>query len=171
MTDLAEQSTLVTLDEAVVLIDCKDGLEWTTLNRPRVINAVYAAIRTGPTHRVEQRDSDASLCDRSSRRSRRRFLRWRRHQKQRRSDALPQRRDSLAAPSWVQALGRVCKVTSTSTQCFCFGCGLELELACDMRVASEDAIFSLVEINRGLIPGDGEPSGLLVSPAQVGSTI
>lgn len=35
------------------------------------------------------------------------------------------------------------------------GPGLELALACDMRIAAEDASFSLPQIRRGLIPWDG----------------
>ncbi len=38
---------------------------------------------------------------------------------------------------------------------FCLGGGLELALACDVRVASERAVFGQTEINLGIIPGGG----------------
>ena len=38
---------------------------------------------------------------------------------------------------------------------FCLGGGLEIALACDIRIASADAVFSLPETGLGLIPGGG----------------
>jgi enoyl-CoA hydratase/carnithine racemase len=37
----------------------------------------------------------------------------------------------------------------------CLGLGLELALACDLRVASEDARFGLPELTWGILPGQG----------------
>ncbi|MFA5861239.1 MAG: enoyl-CoA hydratase-related protein [Candidatus Thermoplasmatota archaeon] len=37
----------------------------------------------------------------------------------------------------------------------CFGGGLELALACDVRIASENATFALPEVKIGIIPGQG----------------
>jgi enoyl-CoA hydratase/carnithine racemase len=44
----------------------------------------------------------------------------------------------------------VCAINGEAT-----GAGLELALACDVRVASEDARFSLPEVSRGLLPFAG----------------
>ena len=38
---------------------------------------------------------------------------------------------------------------------FCLGGGLELALACDLRIATEDSAFGFPEIDLGLIPGGG----------------
>jgi len=44
---------------------------------------------------------------------------------------------------------------------FCFGVGLELALACDFRVASDDAQLALPEVTLGMIPGSGGASRLV----------
>lgn len=38
---------------------------------------------------------------------------------------------------------------------YCLAGGLELALACDVRIASETAVFGLPEVTRGIIPGAG----------------
>lgn len=38
---------------------------------------------------------------------------------------------------------------------YCLGVGLELALACDFRIAAEDAVLGLPEIGLGMIPGSG----------------
>ena len=38
---------------------------------------------------------------------------------------------------------------------YCIAGGLELALACDILIASENASFSLTEVTRGIIPGNG----------------
>jgi len=50
---------------------------------------------------------------------------------------------------------------------FCLGCGLELALACDLRISSDNSIFGLPEVNLSLIPGGGGTQRL---PRLVGKT-
>ncbi|WP_313696301.1 3-hydroxyacyl-CoA dehydrogenase/enoyl-CoA hydratase family protein [Halorarum halobium] len=44
---------------------------------------------------------------------------------------------------------------------YCLGAGFELALACDMRVATEDAAFGTPEIDLGVIPGGGATQRLV----------
>ncbi|MFZ5633445.1 MAG: enoyl-CoA hydratase/isomerase family protein [Bacillota bacterium] len=50
----------------------------------------------------------------------------------------------------------------------CFGAGTELALACDIRIASKDAVFAMQEVNFGLSPDMGGSQRLtrLVGPSQ-----
>ena len=43
----------------------------------------------------------------------------------------------------------------------CLGGGLEIALCCDLRIASESALFGLPEINLGIIPGGGGITSLI----------
>jgi enoyl-CoA hydratase len=47
------------------------------------------------------------------------------------------------------------KPVLAAIQGFCLGGGLELALACDIRVASENALLGLPEVKLGLLPGGG----------------
>jgi E-phenylitaconyl-CoA hydratase len=38
---------------------------------------------------------------------------------------------------------------------YCFAGGLEMALACDFRLAADNAVFGLLEVTRGIIPGAG----------------
>jgi enoyl-CoA hydratase/carnithine racemase len=51
---------------------------------------------------------------------------------------------------------------------YCLGGGLELALACDFRVASEDAVFGLPEVALGILPSSGGTHRLvrIVGPAR-----
>lgn len=53
------------------------------------------------------------------------------------------------------AVDRVGKPILAMVNGFCLGGGLELALACDIRIASERAVFGQTEVNLGIIPGGG----------------
>lgn len=63
------------------------------------------------------------------------------------------RRNSKGA--WIDAFDQVSKPLIAAIHGFCMGGGLEIALACDIRIASPEAVFSLPETGLGLIPGAG----------------
>ena len=70
---------------------------------------------------------------------------------------IERRQQKLSATIHTQsrAVAAITKPTIAAIRCYCVGGGLEFALACDMRVAAEDAKLGLAEVKRGLIPGAG----------------
>jgi enoyl-CoA hydratase/carnithine racemase len=50
---------------------------------------------------------------------------------------------------------RIMKPIIAAINGYCFAGGLEMALACDFRLASDNAVFGLLEVTRGIIPGAG----------------
>jgi enoyl-CoA hydratase/carnithine racemase len=70
---------------------------------------------------------------------------------------IERRQQKLTATIFTQAraVAAISKPTVAAIRGYCVGGGLELALACDMRIAAEDAKLGLTEVRRGLIPGAG----------------
>lgn len=66
-----------------------------------------------------------------------------------------QQKIAAAIHSQTRAVAAVTKPTIAAIRGYCVGGGLELALACDLRVAAEDAKLGLMEVRRGIIPGAG----------------
>jgi 2-oxoglutaroyl-CoA hydrolase len=64
--------------------------------------------------------------------------------------------EHLSRLAWnVAAAERCPKPVIARIRGYCLGVGLELALACDFRIAAEDAELGLPEIGLGMIPGSG----------------
>lgn len=64
-------------------------------------------------------------------------------------------REERTGPKWTDALAACPKPTVAAVHGHCLGGGLEIALACDLRIATDDAVFGLPEVRRAIIPGAG----------------
>lgn len=73
----------------------------------------------------------------------------------------------------LNALAGIPRMVIAAVSGFALGGGCELALACDLRIASETAVFGLPEIQLGIIPGGGGTQRLarLVGPARAKSMV
>ena len=64
--------------------------------------------------------------------------------------------EQVAHLAWnVAAPARCSKPVIAANRGYCFGVGFELSLACDFRIASDNALYALPEQKLGQIPGSG----------------
>lgn len=133
-----------------------DGVGWITLNRPTSINAINDAIRTGVPAALQAMDQDDAIRVIVLRGSGPRgFCAGADIKENKPVEGPVAARHRLMKAPWIESLDRVSKPVIASIHGYCFGGGLEIALACDIRIASPDALFSLPETGLGLIPGGG----------------
>jgi len=143
-------------DEASVVVTAAHGVAWVTLNRPAVINAANDALRDGLADALVRFDADDDVrVIVLSGAGPRGFCVGADIKEVRGPEDLAAIRRRMAKPTWIETLDRIATVTIASVHGFCLGGGMELALACDIRVASNDARFALPEIDLGLMPGGG----------------
>src|SRR5437773_11557024 len=143
-----------------ILFDVRDQIAWVTFNRPESMNAVNRqmaqelveackqieennairiAIFTGAGEKAFSAGMDLKERSESS------------------FSPIERRQQKLWATIHTQtrAMATITKSTIAAIRVYCVGGGLEFAVACDMRVAAEDAKLGLAEVKRGLIPGAG----------------
>jgi enoyl-CoA hydratase len=143
-----------------IIYEIRNQIAWVTLNRPESMNAinrqmtreiieacgaieeddnVRVAIFTGAGDRAFSAGMDLKERAETS------------------VSFIERRYQKLTAKIYTQAraVAAITKPTIAAIRGYCVGGGLELALACDMRVAAEDAKLGLAEVRRGLIPGAG----------------
>jgi enoyl-CoA hydratase len=139
-----------------VLVSSADGIGQVTLNRPDQLNAINDEIRTGLPTALALLDADPAvrviLINAVGERG---FCVGADIKEFRENESAIAFRQRTKRMAWIEALDATAKPVIAAVQGYCFGGGLELALACDIRIASTDAVFALPEVNLGLIPGGG----------------
>jgi enoyl-CoA hydratase/carnithine racemase len=144
-----------TVDEAVQVLR-QDGVGWITLNRPDAINAINTAIREGLPKALRSLDDDPQVRVIVLRGAGTRgFCPGADLKESRPQTTAFAARSPQDSSNWIRSLDQVSKPMIAAIHGYCLGGGLEIALACDVRIASADAVFSLPETGLGLIPGGG----------------
>jgi enoyl-CoA hydratase/carnithine racemase len=141
------------MTEAPVTYRVAGGVAWITLNRPAVLNALDTDLAAALADRAEDAAADTDVTAVVVRGAGRAFCSG-------------MDRTALAAGSigeefyrhWIRGLNRLedmSKVTLAVLHGHSIGGGLQLGLACDLRLATEDAVLGLGASRHGIIPDGG----------------
>jgi enoyl-CoA hydratase len=139
-----------------VIVDVAEGIATITLNRPAARNAINADMRRELTEAVRTAADDLSvraLIIRGA--GEKAFCAGADIKEFAPPSSVVDIREERVGPKWTDAIAACRKPTVAAIHGYCLGGGLEIALACDIRIATEDAIFGLPEVRRAIIPGAG----------------
>ena len=141
-----------------IIYEKKDGVAWITLNNPERYNALDYEMRKELKEALEDAAKDGNVRAVVIRGSGkafsagadiRAFLEW---TPLKAMEVLKEVGTSLVLSRIIREMP---KPVIAAVHGYCLGGGFELAQACDIIIASEDAVFGQPEINVGLIPGGG----------------
>src|ERR671919_1300911 len=148
------------MDYQTILFDVRDQIAYVTFNRPDSMNAVNRQMARELVEACRQIEEDSAIRIAIFTGAGDKAFSAGMDLKERAesgSSPIERRRQKLSATIQTQtrAVAAITKPTIAAIRGYCVGGGLEMALACDMRVAAEDAKLGLAEVRRGLIPGAG----------------
>ncbi len=152
-----------------LLVECSDGVVVVKINRPKALNALNLETLDELEELLSLVEKDASCRvliltgagDRS-------FVAGADIRELKDLDESGGRDISLRGNALLRRLERSRLITIAAVNGFALGGGMELAMACDIRVAVEDALFGLPEVTLGIIPGFG---GTLRLPRLIGRSL
>ena len=128
----------------------RDGVAWITLNRPEVLNALNLDLAAALAERAEEAAEDSSVVAVVVRGAGRAFCSGMDRTALARGDI-----NETFYRHWIRGLNcleDMPKVTIAVLHGHSLGGGLQLALACDVRLATDDAVIGLGATRHGLIP-------------------
>jgi enoyl-CoA hydratase len=138
----------------VVLYEKNESIAILTFNRPEALNALNTEVNIQLVDKLDTAEKDAEVkvivLTGSGEKA---FVAGADIKEMTDMDAMGAREHALKAK---RAVDRICHLTKpviAAVNGFCLGGGMEYALACDFRVASENARFGLPEINLDIMPG------------------
>lgn len=138
-----------------IILEKKDGIAIITINRPKQMNALNEQVAREIAHALEELEADEGTKVVVVTGGEKAFA----------AGADIKMLNTLTSPmdayhlsmkdNPAHILAKFEKPTIAAVSGFAFGGGCELAMACDLRIASETAVFGQPEINLGFIPGAG----------------
>jgi len=143
-----------------ILFEVRDQIAWVIMNRPESMNAINRLMARELVEACKQIEDDAGIRVAIFTGAGDRAFSAGMDLKERAETSfspIERRNQKLSQTIHTQsrAIEALTKPTIAAIRGYCVGGGLEMALACDMRVAAEDAKLGLAEVRRGLIPGSG----------------
>src|ERR687897_582444 len=148
------------MDYQTILFDVRDQIAYVTFNRPESMNAVNRQMARELVEACRQIEEDSAIRIAIFTGAGEKAFSAGMDLKERAesgSSPIERRQQKLSATIHTQAraVAAMTKPTIAAIRGYCVGGGLEFALACDLRVAAEDAKLGLTEVRRGIIPGAG----------------
>jgi enoyl-CoA hydratase/carnithine racemase len=141
---------------SVLLAETQGRVRYLTLNRPQALNALTVAMRAALADAIRAAEADEGVRVVVLRGAGDRAFCAGADIKEFVEIPSPAAyRQARMAESWIAPFDAARKPLVASLHGFCLGGGLELALACDIRIASEDAQFGLPETGLGMLTGIG----------------
>ena len=143
-----------------IIYEVKNQVAWVTLNRPESMNAINRQMTRELVEVCRQAEEDSAIRIVIFTGAGERAFSAGMDLKERAETAfspIERRNQKLTQTIHTQsrAIAAMTKPTIAAIRGYCVGGGLDMALACDLRVAAEDAKLGLTEVKRGLIPGAG----------------
>lgn len=141
-----------------IIYEKKDGVAWITLNNPERYNALDIEMRREIKQALEDASKDNSILAIVIKGSGKAFSAGgdiRAMAEMKPLDILNMAKEVGTALVLSEIIRSAPKPVIAAVHGYCLGAGFELAQACDIIIASEDAVFGQPEINIGLIPGGG----------------
>jgi len=155
-----------------IIYEVKNQIAWLTFNRPESMNAINRQMARDIIEACRQTEEDNNIrIAIFTGAGERAFSAGMDLKERAETGFLPieRRNQKLTQTIHTQsrAIAAMTKPTIAAIRGYCVGGGLEMALACDLRVAAQDAKLGLTEVLRGLIPGAGGTQRL---PRAIGVT-
>ena len=143
-----------------ILLDVRDRIAFVTFNRPESMNAMNRQMTQELVEACRQIEEDAAIRVAIFTGAGERAFSAGMDLKERAETVfspIERRNQKLTQKIYTQAraVAAISKPTIAAIRGYCVGGGLEFALACDLRIAADDAKLGLTEVRRGIIPGAG----------------